>query len=119
MSLGVSGIHLGRDTQRINVQWPAVHSEYLPTSVKMLLLRLCFLFGITTLSSGVNRSNLYFGVFISQRVRFDFSGFIPPLELGVETINNSTYLKDYFINYLPIANAKVKYYCSTVVCMYV
>ena len=97
------------------MQRPRVHSDYLPAGVKMLLLRLCFLFGVTTLSTGVNRTDLYFGVFISQRVGFDFSGFIPPLELGVETINNSTCLKDYFINYLPIANGKVKYYYA---CMY-
>lgn len=91
------------------MQRPRVHSDYLPASVEMLLVRLCFLFGVTTISSGANRSDLYFGVFISQRVGFDFSGFIPTLELGVETINNSTYLKDYFINYRPIANGKVKY----------
>ena len=58
---------------------------------------------------------LYFGVFISQDSDFDFSGFIPPLELGVNTINDDrTVLKglvnempDYFIEYEPITNAKV------------
>ena len=60
-----------------------------------------------------NQSTLYFGVFISQESDFDFSGFIPPLELGVMTINeNQTILKglnemDYFIEYEPITNAKV------------
>ena len=60
-----------------------------------------------------NRS-LYFGVFISRETDFDFSGFIPPLELGVRTINDSqTVLKsvngdmNYFIEYKPIADAKV------------
>ena len=65
------------------------------------------------LSSAVKRSNLHFGVVISQEADFDFSGFKPPLELGVETINNSTYLKgvndkNYFIEYLPIADGKVR-----------
>ena len=60
-----------------------------------------------------NQSTLYLGVFISQESDFDFSGFIPPLELGVMTINdNETLLKglnemDYFIEYEPITNAKV------------
>ena len=57
-----------------------------------------------------NNTTLYFGVFIS-RAQFDFSGFIPPLELGVETINNSKVLKDingmnYFIQY-ELTNAMV------------
>ena len=57
-------------------------------------------------------TDLYFGVFISQESAFDFSGFRPPLELGVGTINNhSTTLKglnerDYFIKYV-ISNGKV------------
>ena len=57
-------------------------------------------------------TDLYFGVFISQESSFDFSGFRPPLELGVGTINNhSTTLKglnerDYFIKYV-ISNGKV------------
>ena len=60
-----------------------------------------------------NKSTLYFGVFISQESDFDFSGFIPPLELGVKTINdNSTVLKglnekNYSIEYEPITNGKV------------
>ena len=55
------------------------------------------------------KSNLYFGVFISQESDFDFSGFIPPLEWGVDTINNDTsILEDYYIEYKPITNGKVK-----------
>ena len=59
-------------------------------------------------------TDLYFGVFISQESAFDFSGFRPPLELGVGTINNhSTTLKglnerDYFIKYV-ISNGKVSF----------
>ena len=54
------------------------------------------------------KSNLYFGVFISQESDFDFSGFIPPLEWGVDTINNDTsILEDYCIEYEPITNGKV------------
>ena len=78
---------------------------------------LSFLFGVAVIvASGVSGDNntdtLYFGVFISQESDFDFSGFIPPLELGVDTINNGTVLeglngRDYFIKYLPITNAKV------------
>ena len=51
-----------------------------------------------------NTATLNFGVFISQ-AQFDFSGFIPPLELGIRTINdNQTVLKglngmNYFIQY--------------------
>lgn len=78
----------------------------------------CFLFAATRVSSVAvidNKSNftLYFGVFISQESEFDFSGFIPPLELGIETINkHSTVLKgldekDYFIEYEE-TNAKVR-----------
>ena len=65
-------------------------------------------------SSGQSENqSLYFGVFISQESDFDFSGFIPPLQLGVEKINNNqTVLKglngmNYFIEYEPITNAKV------------
>ena len=60
----------------------------------------------------VTVTDLYFGVFISQESAFDFSGFRPPLELGVDTINNhSTTLKglnerDYFIKYVT-SNGKV------------
>lgn len=55
-----------------------------------------------------NRSNLYFGVFISQDSDFDFSGFIPPLEWGVKTIhNNTSILGNYFIEYRPITDAEV------------
>ena len=72
---------------------------------------LCFFFWIFIVSSvipGVAADNLYFGVFISQDSDFDFSGFIPPLQLGVDTINNNTnILGNYFIEYEPIANAKV------------
>ena len=85
----------------------------------------CFLF----LTSGVESSSgdhdgekaaadLYFGVFISQESTFDFSGFLPPLELGVDTINNnSTTLKglnerDYVIKYV-ISNGKVSPSCNT------
>lgn len=81
----------------------------------------CFIFGVTVSdeSSGdaeqTAKSNggLYFGVFISQESAFDFSGFIPPLELGVDTINNhSTILKglnqmNYFIDYV-VSNGKVR-----------
>ena len=84
---------------------------------------LCLLFGTTAESwpdsgewSGddkqVTVTDLYFGVFISQESAFDFSGFRPPLELGVDTINNhSTILKglnerDYFIKYVT-SNGKV------------
>ena len=53
-------------------------------------------------------NQLYFGVFISQESDFDFSGFIPPLEWGVDTINNDTsILEDYYIEYEPITNGKV------------
>ena len=81
---------------------------------------LCFLFGISLIpSSGVlhdnstQNSTLYFGVFISRESDFDFSGFIPPLELGVRTINDSeTVLKglnemNYYIQY-ELTNAKVR-----------
>ena len=60
------------------------------------------------------QENLYFGVFISQDSAFDFSGFIPPLELGVETINNHTTVlkrlngRNYNISYPKISNAKVR-----------
>ena len=52
---------------------------------------LYFLFEATAaLSSGdgerTNKVDLYFGVFISQESAFDFSGFIPPLELGVDVL---------------------------------
>ena len=79
---------------------------------------LCFLFGTSLIpsSSGDNstaqNSTLYFGVFISRESDFDFSGFIPPLELGVQTINNNeTVLKglnemNYYIQY-ELTNAKV------------
>ena len=75
--------------------------------------------GMVPLSSGQGsgQSPLYFGVFISQESDFDFSGFIPPLQLGVQTINdNQTVLKglnggmNYFIEYEPITNAKVSAY---------
>ena len=76
---------------------------------------LCYLFGlIVAASSGVtNNSNLHFGVFISQESDFDFSGFIPPLELGVDTINNHTNVlkglneRNYHIEFKPITNGKV------------
>ena len=78
---------------------------------------LYLLFGITVVpaSSGVTyrNSTLYFGVFISQESEFDFSGFIPPLELGVKTINESeSVLKglnemNYYIQY-GLTNAKVR-----------
>ena len=58
-------------------------------------------------------SPLYFGVFLSQGTNFDFSGVIPPLELGVRTINDDqTILKglngmNYLIEYEPISDSKV------------
>ena len=63
-----------------------------------------------------NNTTLYFGVFITLG-QFDFSGFIPPLELGVKTINDSKVLKDingmnYFIQY-ELTNAMV----SQIACM--
>ena len=77
---------------------------------------LSFLFGVAIVSSldTTHKSNLYFGVFISRESEFDFSGFIPPLELGVKTINdNDTVLKglnekNYYIKYV-ITNAEVRY----------
>ena len=82
------------------------------------LVILHFLLGmdvVISTSSGDNPAyTLYFGVFISQGSDFDFSGFIPPLELGVMTINNDqTVLKglngmDYSIVYKPIADSKVR-----------
>ena len=86
--------------------------------IAFLVAALYFLFeAAAALSSGdgeqANKVDLYFGVFISQESAFDFSGFIPPLELGVDTINNdSTALKgldglDYFIKYA-ISNGKVR-----------
>ena len=82
----------------------------------MYLRILCFLFGLiaSTASSDAldDNSTLYFGVFISQESDFDFSGFRPPLELGVKTINeNDTVLKrlnemNYYIRY-ELTNAKV------------
>lgn len=85
---------------------------------------LYFLFEATAaLSSGdgeqTNKVDLFFGVFISQESAFDFSGFIPPLELGVDTINNdSTILKelggmDYFIKYA-VSNGKQQESTKTV-----
>ena len=60
-----------------------------------------------------NNTTLNFGVFISLApAEFDFSGFKPPLELGVKTINDSqTVLKglngmNYYIQY-ELTNAKV------------
>ena len=80
---------------------------------------LCFLSGVGTVVSSSGQpenQSLYFGVFISQETNFDFSGFIPHLELGVKGINESqTVLKglnggiNYFIEYEPIADAKVRY----------
>jgi len=69
---------------------------------------LYFFFGVTSAQNNNSQlNNLYFGVFISQDTAFDFSGFIPPLELGVSTINNSTrVLDDYFIQYV-ISNGRV------------
>lgn len=67
--------------------------------------------GVTTTSN----SSLYFGVFISQESEFDFSGFIPPLELGVKTVNSHPNVlkgvdgKNYVIEYFPIVNAKVRF----------
>ena len=68
---------------------------------------------LSSSSGEPDKHPLYFGVFISQESDFDFSGFIPPLELGVEKINdNETTLKgvngmNYSIEYEPITNAKV------------
>ena len=91
-------------------------------SRSLYLKVLFYLVEVAVMSSRVrvdslaNNSNvtLYFGVFISQESDFDFSGFIPPLELGVMTINdNQTILKglngmNYYIEYEPIANGKVR-----------
>ena len=68
----------------------------------------------------ITASDLYFGVFISQDSAFDFSGFRPPLELGVDTINNSTTLKglnerDYVIKYV-ISNGKVSLNATPTAC---
>ena len=73
---------------------------------------------VAVMSSRVRAENsnvtLYLGVFVSQVSDFDFSGFIPPLELGVMTINkNQTILKglngmNYYIEYKPIANGEVR-----------
>ena len=57
-------------------------------------------------------TNLYFGVFLSLHPKNNFSSYIPPLELGVQTVNNGTNIlkrlngKNYTINYR-ISNAKV------------
>lgn len=61
-------------------------------------------------------TNLYFGVFVSLNpTANNFSSFIPPLELGVQTINNHTTVlkrlngRNYNVNY-KISDAKVRAY---------
>ena len=97
--------------------WACVLQGWL-FSLDMKTIQSFYLFGIMMISLlsasatalPANNTTLNFGVFIS-RAQFDFSGFIPPLELGVQKINENQILKglngmNYFIQY-ELTNAMV------------
>ena len=64
----------------------------------------------TGTSEGCNKSEtLYVQVIVSQESDFDFSGYIPAINLALDRINcNCSLLPDYNLKYTEIINSKVQ-----------
>ena len=57
------------------------------------------------------RKSLYFQLVVSQSERFDFSGYIPAVDVALRLINsNASILPDYELKYTDIIDAKVSYW---------
>ena len=69
---------------------------------------------VTGTSKGCNKSEtLYVQVIVSQESDFDFSGYIPAINLALDRINcNCSLLPDYNLKYTEIINSKVQLFES-------
>ena len=75
----------------------------------LLVIVLGFLTNERTAVSTIRKS-LYFQLVVSQSERFDFSGYIPAVDVALRLINsNASILSDYELKYTDIIDAKVSY----------
>ena len=76
----------------------------------LLVIVLVFLMNKGTTAIRTIRKDLYFQLVVSQSERFDFSGYIPAVDVALRLINNNTsILPDYELKYTDIIDAKVSY----------